>query len=1140
MAVLSSQAVGQEVASASLQSRQGPGKSAGADSGVRYLKEVLQEFKKHYAVDILFFNSMVEGIVIPARDIRFEENPEKSLRNLLRNSGLTYKKGRNGGYIIVTGKKDGQALLGQSGEKTIGRIPVSPEVSTESLYRLSVAGPVAREAVTERIIRGKVSDEKGEELPGVNILVKGTPRGTISGADGSFSLEVPDSSAILIFSFVGYIPLEIATGSQTSLEVVLSVDEKSLDEVVVVGFGTQRKVTVTGAVASVQTSEIKQSPSANLAVSLAGRLPGLTSIQRSGEPGRDETLLFIRGQGTVNAQSPIILVDGVERGLTYIDPNEVESVTILKDASSTAIFGVRGANGVILVTTRRGTSDVPEINFSVEGSAQNFTREFSPVSSYEYAMLRNLAQRNDGLGEAFSEEAIEHYRSGDNLLHYPNTNWRDIILKDYSLQQRYNLNISGAGKMVRYFVNAGFLDQGGQFKAEKNLPYNPAFEMKRYNFRSNIDIQLTPSFKAFLNVAGYLEKQNMPNPNGTAGYSPALSILASMLFLPATVPGPVTPFGEVLTTPQELLPAYGKLNRSGYILQSRSNVTATYGMEHSLDVITKGLSAKAVVSFDSRAINNLLARRTYETYTQVIDPNIKDQYGQDSIYYRLLGDTQNTPLTISGEKSYVTLSNVQGYLNYDRTFGKHEVSGLVLYQQQKTISNEELPYNLMGFAGRFKYGFDNRYFLEFNAGYNGSEQFAKGDRFGFFPAVSAAWVLSNERFMADNRWLTNAKIRLSYGEVGNDRIGSRRFLYLDDIQVVGGGASGSLGRGQRINVSLLKNELLQWEVARKTNVGIELGLFDSFSLLLDVFREKRDNILRNRGTIPVLNGFPNSVIPPVNIGIIENSGYEIEAGYRKMLKKDFSVLGKLNFNYARNRQIFADEPLLPENYAYRYRQTGYRIGQLFGYQVDRYFESEQDVATSPVQNLGTAPKPGDFKYRDLNGDGVVNEMDQGPIGYSNVPEYTFGAAVNVNYRQFDFSVLFQGVTNVSNYYNSWGTFPEGNYLKRHLESWTPERFEQGLPVSYPRLTTQSSPSQIANSFFIRDASYLRLKNLEIGYRVPVHLAEKIRAKNIRVYANGLNLVTWDRLPTKDLDPELVYNLSYPITRLYNLGINVTF
>lgn len=1032
-------------------------------------------------------------------------------------------------------------------------LPLSYKVFDKNVVIRKEALPMKKEAVplpatptepvkkvTNRSVSGKVVDEKGESLPGVSILIKGTQQGTVSDVNGSFSLETPDQGAVLVFSFVGYLAQEIEVGAQTSMEVTLKVDEKSLDEVVVVGFGTQRKITVTGAVASVQTKEVKQSPAANLAVSLAGRLPGLTSIQRSGEPGRDETLLFIRGQGTVNSQSPIILVDGIERGLTYIDPNEVESVTILKDASSTAIFGVRGANGVILVTTRRGTSEVPEINFTAEGSAQDFTREMSPVNSFEFATLRNQAQRNDGLGDAFSAEALERYRLGDDPTRYPNTNWRNIILKDYSLQQRYNLNISGAGKMMRYFVNAGVLDQGGQFKTEKDLPYDPSFKMKRYNFRSNIDMQLNKSLKAFLNVAGYLEKQNMPNPNGTAGYSPALNILASMLFLPATVPGPVTPDGEVLTSPQELLPAYGKMNRSGYIQQSRSNVMATYGMEQSLDFLTKGLSVKAIVSFDSRATNNLLARRTYETYTQVIDPNLKGQDGRDSIYYRRLGDTQNTPLSISGEKAYSTLSNFQGYVNYDREFGKHEVSGLLLYQQQKDIRNEELPYNLLGLASRLKYGYDNRYFLEFNAGFNGSEQFAKGNRFGFFPAISGSWVVSNEKFLANHRTINNLKIRASYGEVGNDRIGSRRFLYMDDIQVVGGGPTSSLGRGQLINISLLKNQELQWEVAKKTNIGLELGLFNSLNLMVDVFYENRDNILRSRGTIPVLNGFPNSVIPPVNIGVIKNKGYEIELNYRKAIQRDFSILGKLNLNYATNRQVFADEPLLPEAYAYRNRQTGYRIGQLFGYLVDRYFESEQDIANSPQQNVGTSPKPGDFKYKDLNEDGVINEQDQAPIGYSNVPEYTFGAAFNVTYKNFDVSVLFQGVTNVTNYYNSYGTFPEGNYLKTHLESWTQQRFENGDPINYPRLTLQSSPSQIPNSFFMRDASYLRLKNLEIGYRLPAHLTEKIKSKGVRIYANGLNLVTWDRLPTRDIDPELVYNLSYPITRLYNVGINVTF
>lgn len=990
-------------------------------------------------------------------------------------------------------------------------------------------------------ITGTVVSENDEPLSGVSVNIKDTAGGTSTNEAGKFSLEV-SPNVTLVFSYVGYENSEVRVTGEAHLNIRLEAKGNNLTDVVVVAYGVQKKVTVTGAVATVHAKEIKQSPAANLAVSLAGRLPGLTAIQRSGEPGRDLTQLFIRGQGTINDQSPIVLVDGVERELTYIDPNEVESVTILKDASSTALFGVRGANGVILVTTRRGTSEKPAISFIAESGGQDFPRFIQPVNSYEFATIMNLIQRNDGGTDIYSPEALQHYKTGDDPLRYPNTNWHDILIKPFAPQQRYNLNVSGAGKAVKYFVNAGYLNQGGQFRVEKDLPYDPAFRLNRYNFRSNVDIQLNPSLKAFLNLAGYLEKENSPvNINELNFSSPALDIIRYAHRLNATVPGPLAPDGSVMTMAGIVHPSYGQINRSGYMQQTRSNVTATFGMEQELDFITKGLSVKAVASFDSKASNTLFARKLYEKSIQIIDPTLTGADGEDSVYYTPFNADINSPLSISGANSFISVSNFQGYVNYGRTFSKHTVSGLILYQQQKTIINSELPFNLRGFASRITYGFDNRYLAEFNAGYNGSEQFAPGKRFGFFPAVSGGWVISSEDFMADHNFITLLKLRGSYGKVGNDRIGNRRFLYLDNIQINSGGYSNSLSNGQVVSTLLLKNEGLTWETARKADIAIEVGLSNGLGLIVDYFHEKRDDILRERGTVPILNGLPISALPPVNIGKVVNRGYEVELNYSKHFNPSFSLLSRVNVSYARNKQLFADEPLLPEDYAYRYRQTGYRIGQPFGYIVEGYFRNADDIAKSPVQVVGGhESRPGDFKYLDANGDGFVNERDMAPIGYSNVPEYTFGGAISLNYKNFDVSVLVQGVSNVYNYYEGRGTFAKENFVARHRESWTEERAASGAQISYPRLTAQASPNEIPNSFFIIDASYLRLKNLEIGYTLPLHISQKIKAERIRFYANGLNLITWDRLPTRNFDPELIDKYSYPLLRVVNAGVNLVF
>ena len=992
-------------------------------------------------------------------------------------------------------------------------------------------------------VQGRVINEKGEPLVGVTVSIRETNKATSTDNDGRFTIRA-DRETVLVFTYAGFVDKEVLIDKRTNLEIQLDVKTTGMEEVVVVAYGKQKKISVTGAIASIQTKEIKQSPAANLAVTLAGRLPGLTAIQRSGEPGRDITQLLIRGQGTINAQSPIILVDGIERDLTYVNPNEIESVTILKDASSTAIFGIRGANGVIMITTRRGTSETPEINLTAESGAQEFTRFMSPVNSHDYATLRNLSQRNDGLPEEYPAEAIEHFEKGDDPARYPNTNMRDILLKKYALMHRYNLNVSGAGKAVKYFVSAGYLNQGGPLKVEKGLPYDPNFFLRRYNFRSNIDVQLNKSLKAYLNLAGYLEVANKPYAAGEPDAGVIAEIISWGVYdYRATVPGPLTPDGKVITFGTHPYPGWGMINRTGYVQSTRSNVTATYGMEQDLNFITRGLTAKAALSFDSKTTNELIASKSYEKVVQVIDPDLTGVDGRDSVHYIPFNTDLNTPLSISGARYFTTLVNLQGSVNYQRTFGKHAISGLLLYQQQKTVIDFQLPYNLKGLASRLTYGFDNRYYVEFNAGYNGSEQFAPGKRFGFFPAVSGAWIISHEAFLNHSKVFNLLKLRGSYGKVGNDRIGDRRFLYLDEVNVAYGSyyPGSSLGNGQQITINLLKNENLQWEIARKANIGMELGLYNGLNLVIDVFKERRDNVLRSRGTIPVLNGYPLSAIPPMNIGIIENGGYEIELNYTKRISKDFSLLSKLNLNFARNKQLFADEPLLPEDFTYRYRETGFRIGQPFGYVVERFFTDSADIAKSPAQTVGGhGSMPGDFKYTDLNGDGVVTEKDQAPIGYSTIPEYQFGAALNLTYKNLDVSLLFQGVTNVYNYYAGRGTFPLGNFVERHLQSWTPERAANGEPITYPRLSTLTSPNEIPNSYFIIDASYVRLKNVEIGYTFPERWSKKIGSNHIRVYANGLNLYTWDRLPTKEFDPELVGELSYPLARIVNFGANISF
>ncbi|MDB5263236.1 MAG: TonB-linked outer membrane protein SusC/RagA family [Adhaeribacter sp.] len=1008
-------------------------------------------------------------------------------------------------------------------------------------------------AAVDFTVTGQVTAPNGDALPGVTVVVKGTSTGTTTNPDGSYTLSVNDGNNILVFSFIGFVTKEVEIKNQATLNVTLAEDSKSLNEVVVVAYGIQKKATLTGAVAAINTKEIKQSPAANLAVTLTGRLPGLFAQQTSGEPGRDATLLFMRGRGTLNGSSPLILVDGVERELTSIDPNEVETVSILKDASSTALFGVRGANGVILVTTKRGTEITPSIGLSIETGVQSFTRRPSSLDSYEWAQLKNQAWKNDFPKPAannfapYSDYALERYRLQDDPEVYSNNDWADILMKKWVPQTRYNLNLNGKGANVAYFVNVGFLNQSGQWNIDPSVTeYNPSQFMKRYNFRSNIDATLNKpgTLKTFLNASGSFESVNGPFVDARYNNTTATGEIINRILntWPSVQPGPLTPGGEILVGGGNYGESpWGYINRTGYRKESRSNITASWGLEQDFSFLTKGLSSKVMLSFDTRSIHNLNASRQYQFWVQVIDPNSKTPDGKDLVtYQRTRTDFDNTPLNTSISASFQSFYDIQFHTNYNRTFAeKHTITGLILAQQQSLIKpSDALPFNVRGLATRLNYSYDDRYIAEFNAGYNGSEQFAKGRRYGFFPSFSGGWNVHNESFLKDYANTVHLlKLRGSYGTVGGDQLGSRRFLYLDEISRGGGSYSGTLGRGANINESFFGNPNIQWEVAKKTNLGLEFGLFNQFTLTTDFFKERRDNVLIYRGSIPLLIGVPASTLAPSNIGIIENKGYEIALDYSKVFHQNFSILSKLNFNYANNKILFNDEVLLDEGYAYRYRSTGYQIGQQWGYNSLGFFNSQEEIDAYGVTYQGRASRPGDLKFEDLNGDKVINDKDVMPIGGSNVPLYNWGAAGNVIFKNFDLSVLFQGAFKVSAQ-----LIPSeiNDFIQRHRYAWTPERAAAGAEILYPALSLSQSASANNNSYFNENKSFVRLKNVEVGYFLPATLTNKVGIKSLRVYLNGLNLITWDKLAQKDWDPELSGPNSFPVYRVVNAGVNVKF
>ncbi|TLV01563.1 TonB-dependent receptor [Dyadobacter luticola] len=1040
--------------------------------------------------------------------------------------------------------------------------------------------PVPVRKITDKDITGKVADDKGVGIPGVSVVVKGTTLGTSTNIDGNYQLIVPDDAATLIFSFVGYISQEIQIGSATTLNVNLKVDEKALDEVVVVGFGEQKKVSVTGAVSSVTSEVLQQSSSASLANSLSGRLPGLTSIQSGGgQPGRDDATMYLRGAATTNGKSPLILIDGVPRdNIRTLDANEVASVSVLKDASATAVFGVRGANGVILITTKRGVAGKTQLTINSEQSFTSFTREPARLHSLEYMALRNEASKNDGITPLpFSQETMDKYANPlagldpndpeyakkamiRNYM-YPDHDYYREYISRYAPQTRVNMNVSGGTDKVSYFVNGAYLHQGGNLNVEPKsvLGYDPSSKMDRYSFRANLDYKVTNSLKAFLNIGSYIEQVNMPAAwlygNDTNWMMRDLLYQAQTI-LPIT-PGPTTIDGFGVKPGQIVDPGYMDrsafeiMNRFGYRNEIRSNLNASFGLEWDLsNTVTKGLSIKGMVSYDSKATTAMQGNKSERLYLAEVNPTT------DVLTYAVKRSDESLLSLQKGADSRYNI-NMQGSINYARTFGgKHDLTGMILAQRDTwETAAGEIPYNVLGVAGRATYGYDSRYLAEVNMGYNGSEQFAPNKRFGFFPAFSAGWVVSNEAFLKDNRIVTNLKFRASYGKVGNDILGasretSPRFLYQSNITMAGSGPLTSLGLGQTINQGLLGNPNLTWEVAKKQNYGMDFQLLRDLSLSVDYYVEHRSNILISRGTVPEFQGVPLGNIPKVNMGLVDNKGYEIELTYNKAFSKDFTFQVSGNYGYNHNTVKFMDEAQRDDTYPYRYRSAGFSLNQSWGYKIDYsngngYFNSKEELdtyLTKTTYGFGE-PRVGDFKYIDLNKDGVINDKDQAPIGYSNIPRVNYGLSLTFQYKAFDFTTFFQGVGKYTTNYAQQGVYEyiiRGTYFDYHKTAWTPERYAAGEKITYPALSTHSTTNHTANDFFIMDRSFTRLKNIVFGYTLPKGSLKALGISKLRVYVSAQNYFTWDHLKMGHLDPENDDSLGYPVTKMANFGLNITF
>lgn len=1020
---------------------------------------------------------------------------------------------------------------------------------------------------TKRRIIGKVVDTSGIPVIGANIIEAGTTNGTVTDIDGNFVLEV-ENEAVIRVSYIGYNSLNVEVDGRTQINIVMKEDSQLMDELVVIGYGQQSKATITGAIASVNTDELLKSPTTSLGNALAGRLPGYSAIQYSGLPGFDDPSVLVRGVGTLSTggSSPLVLVDGVERSFTQLDPNEVEDITILKDAGATAVFGVRGANGVILVTTKRGGEGRPNISASASFGVQQPTKMLKFADSYTYATTYNAAQRGDGVSEdalMFSQTAIKHWELMDQPVLYPSVDWMSYILKDYAMQNQYNINVSGGNERARYFVSLGALSQGGMFETFDTDP-NSNFNYRRYNYRANLDIDVTKSTELSINLGGRIEDRQGTNDGGgernREGYIFRYLVDAIPMAGAGIVDGKHIYQNAGLVgmnaNRDGLWAHYGR----GYHNEVANVLNLDVQLAQNLSMITPGLDFKLKGSYNNiYGIDKIRSTGNSLGGMPLYIPHPVYENGE-IIDYVLEKTTEKQNLSYSESYSYARDWYFETSLNYNRKFGQHNTSGLLLYNQTKKYypgQYRDIPNGYVGIVGRVTYDYATRYLLDLNMGVNGSENFAKGKRFGFFPSGSVGWVITEEKFMGDQQLIDYLKLRYSYGIVGSDR-GIGRFLYLPPSYASGppsgigayeGYAFGTIRDIWQPNIheSSMGNPDVTWEKARKQNLGFDLNLFNNrLAINADFFKENRwDILISSDAQIPAYMALPSN--PPINFGKVDNHGYELVFSWSDQIGKDFSYTIAPNMSFHRNKIIEMNE--IPPNFEYQ-RRTGHKVNQPFGYEFFEFYDGEntelayKEKFGKDFPNHIIELKPGDATYVDLSGNGIIDGDDQWAIGYPDYPEYNFGLTLRLRYKRLDISTLWVGATNTNRLLASAFNPAFGSQFNSALlqwvadNSWTPENRDSEFPrISFTNVDNNSRMSSV----YLVNSSYARLKNLEIGYNVNVNSLPFI--SSMRLYFTGYNLFTFTNYTAND--PETSGGtfgefFRYPPTKVYNLGLRVNF
>lgn len=1014
-------------------------------------------------------------------------------------------------------------------------------------------------------VKGRVKDANGLGLPGVSVKLKNSNNGTITDIDGNYTIKVPNSNGILVFSFIGYVKKEVEINGLEKIDVLLAEDKSELNEVVVVAYGQQKKESMVSSITSINPKELK-GPTSNLTTMLAGRLSGVVAYQRSGEPGADNAQFFIRGITTFGSGKvdPLILIDGMEstsNALARLQPDDISGFSVLKDAAASSLYGARGANGVVLVTTKSGADGKTKFNVRAENSLSSNTQNFKLADNITYMKLANEAVlTRDRLGELpYQQNQIDRTIAGENPLLYPNNDWIGLLIKDYTLNQRFNMNMSGGGKNAQYYISGTYNLDNGVLKSEHGNKFDNNIKLKSYEVRSNVNVKLTPTTEGIVRTSGSFD--DFQGPIGGGGNIFQGAIAANPVKFPAVFPAsdlsyvehPLFGNAKISERGEALyFNPYAEMV-SGFQQSNASTLNVQLEIKQDFKFLTPGLNAR-IMAYTQRYSFFDVSRRYNPFYYRA---NATTAAG-DKYNLELLNEKNATEyLNYSeGGKTLNTVSYLEAAVNYNHTFSeKHSVGGLLVTQMRNFLTGNagnlqsSLPFRNQGVSGRFTYGYDNRYLLEANFGLNGSERFAKNNRYGFFPSIGAAWNASNEKFFDPlKNVITKLKFRATYGLVGNDQIGNTndRFFYLSNVNLRDGGHGSAFGTvysysKEGVSISRYANELITWEKAKTVNLGMDLSLFSSMNIILDVYKQRRNNILMNRTYVPTTMGLSAGV--QANVGEAQGQGVDLSVDYNKNFGNMW-VQARGTFTYATSKLMVNEEPNYPSNLAYLSR-VGNSLSQNYGLIAERLFVDDEEVKNSPVQSFGEV-MGGDIKYRDINGDGIISSLDYVPLGLPSTPEIIYGFGLSLGYKKFDISGFFQGSARSSFWIDPDKISPfvlNGAYqhglLKAVAEDhWSEEK--RDLYAFWPRLSPNLNRNNIQpSSWWMRNGSFLRLKTVEVGYNLSGKSLSKIGLGAIRLYCNASNLFVKSSF---DLwDPEMGGNgLKYPVQKVFNFGLNVQF